>query len=110
MNSIEDQLRRIACESVILQAAQIHSAELDNSVDYGKFMIMGADKILCTPDEEIASQRERLQWTKWRYLSWACSPGDLTLSGCIRFLLDDGDDEDPDSVTIEEVMAVLKGK
>jgi hypothetical protein len=110
MNSIEDEMRWIACEGLISHAAKVYSAELDSSVDYGGFMTIGADEILCTADEKIASRREQLQWTKWRYLAWACSPGDLTFSGCIRFLVKDCADEDPDPVTVEEVMAVLKGE
>jgi hypothetical protein len=34
----------------------------------------------------------------------------VTLAGCIRFLIEDGQDEDPDgSVTLDEVLMVLKG-
>jgi hypothetical protein len=110
MSSIEDQLRRIACETTINQAAKVYAAELDSSVDYGGFVIMGSDAVVCTPDEKIASRRERLEWTKWRWLRWACSPSDITLAGCIRFLVEEGQIEDPeDSVTVEEVLAVLKG-
>ena len=111
MSSIEDQLRRIACERTIYEAARVYAAELDSSIDYGGFMLMGFDEIACTPDENIASRRRRIEWTKWRWLKWACSPSDITLAGCIRFLVqEEWQSEDPeDSVTVEEVLAVLKG-
>jgi hypothetical protein len=110
MSRIEDQLKQIACEGTINQAAKVYAAELDSSVDYGGFMTMGSDEIVCTPDEKIASPRKRLEWTKWRWLRWASGPNDLTLLGCIRFLIEEGQDEDPDGcVTFEEVLLVLKG-
>jgi hypothetical protein len=110
MKNIEDELRQIACESTINHAAKVYAAELNASVDYGGFMTMGSDETVCTPDEKIASPRERLEWTKWRWLKWACSPCDITLAGCIRFLIEGNGSKDPeDSVTVEEVLAVLKG-
>jgi hypothetical protein len=110
MKRHEDQFRHIACECTINQAAKVYAAELDSSVDYGGFMIMGSDEIVCTHDEKIASPRKQLEWKKWRWLRWASGPNDLTLLGCIRFLIEEGQDEDPDDcVTFEEVLLVLKG-
>ncbi len=111
MDQITAQLTQIACEGVIKEAAQVYAASIDPAVDYGSYMIMGADAILCRPDERIASSKERLQWKKWKWFRWASAPADLTLHGCIRFLMQDCEEEvcEEDALTLEQVFFVLDG-
>jgi hypothetical protein len=108
-NEIDRQLRYCACQVVIQEAAQIYTAELDTSVDYSAFLVMGSDEILCLPDERVASVKQGIQWKKYNWLQSAISPNDLTFKGCIRWLLREPEDED-DCVTIEEVCEVLEGR
>jgi hypothetical protein len=83
-NQIERQLTQIACEQVILLAAKIYAATLDPDTDYAGFMVLGADEVLCLPDERTwASPQQRIQWQKYQWMNWASSPDDLTFLGCI---------------------------
>ena len=111
-NQLERQLTQIACHQVILQAAKIYTATLDPDTDYLGFVLIGADEILCLSDEvTLASPQQRIQWQKREWMNWATSPSDLTLYGCIRWIMlssPDGDGDD-DCVTIEQVCAVLAG-
>jgi hypothetical protein len=108
-DEINGQFTYCACQVVIQEAAQIYTAELEASVDYSAFLIMGADEILCLPDERIASAKQRIQWKKYNWLQWAISPSDLTFKGCIRWLLREPEGKD-ECVTIEEVYEVLDGR
>ena len=111
-NQLERQLTQIACEQVILHAAKIYTETLDPDTDYTGFVVLGADQILCLPDEATsASLKQRIEWQKHQWMGWATSPSDTTLYGCIRWIMlsSPDDDDDDDCVTIEQVCAVLAG-
>ena len=111
MNPIETQLRRIACSTVIEFAAKIYAAEIDKNVDYSAFLFVGADKILTINEFDAAIKKEIIQWYKWLYLKQAVSASELTLKGCITWLMQkmQADEPEEDRVTIEEVFSVLDG-
>jgi hypothetical protein len=109
-NQIERQLKQFACEQVILLAAKIYAATLDPDTDYAGFMVLGADEVLCLPDERTcASPQQRIQWRKYQWMNWAFSSSDLTLHGCIRWLMLPSPDDNEDCITLEQVYGVLGG-
>ena len=110
MNPIETQLRRIACSTVIEFAAKVYAAEIDKNVDYSAFLVIGADKILTTNEFNQATRKETIQWNKWLWLKQASPASELTLKGCIAWYMQKLQADEPEeSVTIEEVFAVLDG-
>jgi hypothetical protein len=102
---ITRQLTLIACRNVIHQAASILKAgRLDNANDY---MTMGADEVLCRPDESIATLAEKYAYERHCCCKdLAIASDDLTLMHCIQWLLKDSD-EDDDVVSLDEVYAVI---
>jgi hypothetical protein len=109
-NSIERELTQIACEQVILQAARIYAADLEPSVDYSAFLVIGADEVLCLPDELTpASAKQGIQWQKYQWIRWASFPRDLTLIGCIRWLMLSSSQDGEDCVCLDQVLEVLRG-
>ena len=106
-----NQLTQIACNQVILQAARIYALDLEPSVNYSGFLVIGADEVLCLPDEITpASAKQRIQWQKYQWIRWASSPEDLTLMGCIRWLMIQSPEDDEDCVTLDQVREVLEGR
>lgn len=112
MQDLEAQLTTIACEHIIFRAAQVYAAELCPATNYKAFAYFGADYILCDESERPVTLAQIIQWEKWCWLGWAACPSDLTLRGCIRFLLqkDVESDDAEDAVSLEQVLAVLKGE
>jgi hypothetical protein len=110
-SQIDRQLSQIACDQVILHAAKVYAANLDPNIDYGGFIVIGADECLCLPDEQTpVSPKQRLEYQKREWMNWASSPNDLTFLGCIQWLmLRSPDADDEDCVTMEQVLAVLAG-
>jgi hypothetical protein len=109
-SQIDRQLRKIACDQVILHAAKIYAANLDPSIDYGSFIVIGADKCLCLPDEQTpVLPKQRLEYQKREWMNWASSSSDLTLHGYIRWLMLPSPDDHEDCVTLEQVYGVLEG-
>lgn len=110
-SQIDRQLTQIACEQVILHAAKVYTAILDPDTDYAGFMVLGADEVLCLPDERTcASPQQRIQWQKRQWMNWASLPSDLTFFGCIRWIMLPSPNDDEDGcVTIDQVYAVLAG-
>lgn len=107
---LERQLTQIACEQVILESAKIYAADLEPSIDYSGFVIIGAGEVLCLPDEITpASAKQRIQWQKAQWIRWASSSRDLTLLGCIRWLMLQFP-EDEDCVTFDQVREVIEGR
>lgn len=104
LEDLDRQMTRIACQAVIHQAAAMLKAEQLSNAD--GYMTMGADGILCRPDESIATAAER-----YAYQQHCCCRDlgiprdDLTLLDCISWICRDSDD-DEDTVSIDEVLAV----
>ena len=90
---------------MIHKAASILKAgRLDNAEDY---MYMGFDKILCRPNEEIATTAENRAYERHCCCKdLAIASDDLTLMHCIQWVLKDSD-EDDDGVSLDEVHAVV---
>jgi hypothetical protein len=111
-SQIDRQLTQIACDQVILHAAKVYAANLDPNIDYGGFIVIGAEECLCLPDVRTpVSNKQRLERQKHERINWASSPDDLTFLGCIQWLMLRlyDEDDDGDAVTMKQVLAVLEG-
>ena len=122
MSDILRELKHIACKHVIRDAANILSAQPITDEQAAQFEYFGADRVLCINELAIATTDQRRSFQRWRccqvakeaYLiagkKW--SDDYLTLSDCIYWLIEDGEDEDDPSecVTFSEVMRVVTGK
>lgn len=110
MEELNRQFAESACKLNILRAAQIYAAELCPNTNYKAFAYFGADYILCDEQERPVTKTQIIQWHKWCWLSWATCDADLTLQGCIRFLLQHEAEDPEDCVSLDQVLAVLKGE
>lgn len=105
LEELDRDLKRIACRYVIHDAASMLKA--DPLSDADGYQYMGADEVLCRPDESIATAQERYSFQQHCCCrDQGVAPDDLTLLDCIRWILrGEADEYDDDRVSVDEVLA-----
>lgn len=116
-DKISDDLARIACRSVIREAACILSGIKWPASHFHGWEIIGADEVLVRQDGKDADREERTAYKRWSCCrDLGVDPDDLTLLDVISWMLNgegdpdyDPEDEECDCVTYEQVTQFVFG-
>lgn len=105
--TLNQQLNRIACRSVVADGSAILAAHWINDEMAKDFVIIGADEVLTFQEQRNATPQERNAYRLWQCTKATGIDHDsLTLMDVITWLLDHEDDGE-DSVVIDEVIEFI---